>query len=277
VKLRDLFESPISDVSLLGNWERSSSFRDPRDRKLLQSPKAIQKMKVQWKYPEETMVNIICVNSADANKHTEEGEVTLDWLRQKMPRDFDQIEPLIKPSEINIIFTNNKGSERVPLTGWVMAHRFGHALQASHARANAAYYWGEAGRELTHYMFELMKVYHIGRPNWQLGRAKGFYDLATITPLRGLMHAIGTFRSARDKNIRNPLEFLYETFAQFVFTGKITFNEPPRSFRYGHHHYGCRDDDDYEMAGRYVDDLAYQLAEYFGVAVGYSEGKIFVM
>lgn len=285
MKMRDLFESPISDISHVGNWEKGSSFRDPRDRKLLTSEKALTKIKAQWKYPEETMLNIILVNSADANKWTEEGNVTREWLAEKMPRDWAAIEPLLKDNEVNIIYTNNKGSERVPLTGWVMAHRFAHTLEAAHRRGHgrggtsSAYYFGEACSVFASTMKEIMSMYGIRDTRNQYYRSANteHFGLQDIMPLRAFCHEVGTFRSAREKNIRNPMEFMLELFAQYVFTGDMKFNDPPMGFRYGRNHYGLKSKEDFEYAARHLADMAYQLREYFEAAVGYADGEIFLM
>ena len=35
------------------------------------------------------------------------------------------------PDVITVVFTNNTGDRRLPLTPWIMAHRIGHAVQAT--------------------------------------------------------------------------------------------------------------------------------------------------
>jgi hypothetical protein len=295
MNLRDLFEAPISDISHVGNWEKNSSFRDPRDRKLLQNPKAITKIKGMWKFPEETNVNIILVNSPDANKWTEEGLVTPDWIETNMPRDWPQIEPLLRDDEVNVIYTNNKGSERVPLTGWIMAHRFAHALWATANRgsgnSSAGYYFKEALEEFNSAMRDVMDRYGIRnhpvsrnmdymRDSYSYYRTDygtGYNSLTNVMPLRAFCHMVGTFRSAREKNIRNPVEFLLELFAQYTFTGKMTLNDPPRSFKYGHNYYSLRSEEDQQYIERRMEAMTHTLRDYFDSAVGYSDGAIFVM
>lgn len=278
MKLRDIFEAPISDISHVGNWEKNSSFRDPRDRKLLTNPKAVQKIKGMWKHPDEAMFNILLVNSADANKHTEVGVVDTDWLEKNLPRDWPAIEPLLKMNEVNVIFTNNKGDERVPMTGWIMAHRLGHAFWASTRtprHSGSVYYFKEAAEEFEKLMFEVMKCYHIHDSN-----ANRFYGrdrmLPFNGPLRGFLHATCKFKSARDKNIRNPFEVIFELFAQYIMTGKVEFNAPPEGFRYGHHYYKASEDDFNDMQWKF-ENLGELITEYFECALNYADGKIFLM
>jgi hypothetical protein len=45
-----------------------------------------------------------------------------------------------------------------------------------------------------------------------------------------LANAVGTMKSAKNGNLRNFYEFIYELVAQYIITGKITFNQLPQSF-----------------------------------------------
>lgn len=284
MKLRDIFEAPISDISHVGDWGKNSSF-DARDRKLLTNPKAIQKIKGMWKHPSESMVNVLLMNRYDMQAqrnggtavHTEVGMVDTDWLEQNMARDWETIEPLLKMNELNIIYTNNKGDERVPMTGWIMAHRLGHAFWAStrgQRQPGGVYYFKESVDEFEKLMFEVMKHYHIHDPD-----QNRFYrtrQLPRNGALRGFLHTVCKFKSARDKNIRNPFEVIFELFAQYMVTGAVTFNDPPESFRYGREFYRA-DQQEVEDLKWKLENLGDLLTEYFECALNYSDGKIFVM
>ena len=41
---------------------------------------------------------------------------------------------------------------------------------------------------------------------------------------RQVAHALGTFKSARDRKLRNVFEFTNEVVAQYIITGKVVFN-----------------------------------------------------
>lgn len=63
--LKSLFETPISDINHIGNFDNNYPLGfDEMDRKLITitNPKAIQKTKLKWKYPKDHNTNIIFIN-----------------------------------------------------------------------------------------------------------------------------------------------------------------------------------------------------------------------
>jgi hypothetical protein len=255
MKIHELFEAPISDVSFVGNWEKNSSF-GTQDRKLLSNPKAVQKIKAMWQYPEDVMFNVLCVNSPDARQWAEEGMVTREWLAHNMPRDWPTLEPMLKDREVNVLFTNNRGAQRVPLTGWVMAHRLGHAFEATVRRnrfdANLAYYFREALEDFNDAMNEIMDCYRIRQP------ADASYGRRSKTDILRLRQAM-------------PLRGF-----QYFVSGKIEFNQPPQSFRYGRDFFGCTPDDA-QYIERRLDALGFTLKDYFAAACSNAVGQILLM
>jgi len=273
MKASDLFEMPIARISHLGDFNKSSSFKDPKDRRLLTNPKALKKITGMWKFPEETMFNIILVNHPDGGKHTEVGEVSHDWCETNMPRIWAELEPLLDDSQVNVIFTNNKGDERVPLTGWIMAHRLGHCLLARQVQ-KPSYYMQEAMETFSRYVNDALEYYGIPFPH-----TKEWYKWPRNGPSLGFLHEICTFRAAREKNIRNPAEVPLELLAQYMVTGRVRFNEFPKHFRYGNKSFGFRgtEEERKEASRMFGNDLAYELDSFYSTALNYAEGHIFVM
>lgn len=292
--LRDLFESPISDFHHIGNFDKPSSFRHAQDRKLVTAPKALEKIRGMWKYPEETMFNVIFINHPDiAGKQPtathsgplqEVGIVDVDWLEDNMPRVWPELQPMLNHDQVNVIYTNNSGSERVPMTGWIMAHRLGHGLYADQRMAGwgkegsaETYYMGMAFKEVERALHEVMSRYGIGYPD------HGFYGARKFIPqngaLLGFIRNFCTFRSARDSNVRNPFEIVYECMAQYMMTGRIRFNDIPKGYRYGNSYYRFRGDegDYHQFNARMKDELANDLQDFFTTTLQYCEGKIIVM
>lgn len=267
-----LEEMPISNINHLGNWDKNSSFRHVQDRKLLTNPKAVTKIKSMWKYPDYVNYNIILINNAEANQWTEEGLVGFEKLKSMFPKTHSEIAPLLKDDEVNIIFTNNKGAARVPMTGWVMAHRLGHAL----FRGGKNYYFKESVDVIERYLKELMDDYGI-RPN------APSYDRSTpslgSTTSRNIAHAICTFKSAREKKLRTSFEMVHELFAQYVINGTVKFNPPPRSIKVGNSTYPFRyDEESYQRTiHAVVDDMPYEVNPYFDAAINSVVGKVLVM
>jgi hypothetical protein len=279
MKIHELFEAPISDISHIGNWEKNSSFRD-QDRKLLTNTKAVEKIKSMWKYPEDLMFNVLLVNHPDGNKWTEEGDVSEEWLKTNMPRVYPELKTMLKTGEVNVIFTNNKGAERVPMTGWIMAHRLGHAMESSQSRRRSVYYFGEAVSMFKETVFDILKDYGIRyRGRWGSDDpTRDRFSLRSVTAVRAFFHATGTFRSARTKSLRDGEEFILECLAQYMTTGSIRFNDIPKSFKYGPTYYGFKGDQKaYENANYQFKSMAENLEEYLETALRDCEGMIFVM
>lgn len=63
-------EAPIQDYKTVGNFDKNSSFRSPRDRHLITNPSTIDYVKHKFSNNENDF-NLIFVNSPKANKHTE--------------------------------------------------------------------------------------------------------------------------------------------------------------------------------------------------------------
>ncbi len=276
-KTPELTEAPIADISHIGNWEKNSSY-GTQDRKLLTAPKAVAKIKAMWKYPEDVDFNILLINNAEARNWFEEGIVERDKLATMFPKTIAEIEPLIRSDQVNILYTNNKGAERVPMTGWIMAHRYGHALM----RGGKSHYFVEAHQVLDRYLTDLMEAYGV-RSNSSQSRFSSGYQSKTPTlenPITiKLAQEIFTFRAAREKNLRNPHEALHELLAQFMITGKIGINPLPRQFKWknGFYRYQLSDEDYKQDCHTIEHDLTYELQSYFETAMHYSVGKILVM
>ncbi len=273
--IRSLFEMPIQKLELVGDFSRASSFRHADDRKLLTNPKAVKKIKGMWKFPEETDYNIIVVNHPDGRKWSEVGEVQTEWLRENMPRVWDQIDPFLDMHSVNIIYTNNSAGERVPMTGWIMAHRFGHALSAR--LASKSYFMKEAYDTFDRYFEDILSDYRLP---FKIDLKRGFFtNEKQNRPALGLFREICTFRSAREHNIRNCAEVVLELFAQYVITGGIKFNPLPHSFKFGNRYYSMKDiDENWENLNHMLQhDVPYELDQFFSSAISHAKGCIFVM
>lgn len=151
-ELRRLTETPIDSYNLIGDWTKNSSFKDV-DRRLLTAPKAIEKVKTQWnKTPFH--FDLYFVNDRRVNKPIwrEVGEVDWRTIRDDMGIREDEFDDQV-PGNITVFYTNNTGAERVMLSGWVMAHRLGHAFSAG--RSNTSRAWSDY-RDRLHELFSQM-------------------------------------------------------------------------------------------------------------------------
>lgn len=234
-----LIEAPINDYQTIGNWDKNSSFRDKRDRAIIRHPKAIERVRKKFGNTDFDF-NFFFVNSPKADKHTEVGVVAPDWVKQNLGDEvYKAIEPYLGSDHINVIFTNNKGSERMPMTAWMMAHRLGHAMANEEGREEHWTQYRAASNHLMSSFSGLMDYYHYTHDTpdsheKMRGFAMDRREKITIREKQLMMlqffYQVATFRSARDKNIRNWFEILNELIAQYLTTGRIKFNAAPKMF-----------------------------------------------
>lgn len=210
----NLEEMPIQQFKTVGDWSKRSSFSSDIDRRLLTSPKAVEKIHRQWeKTPYD--FDLFLVNSPKVNKQQfrEQGEVDLDFIRNEVkltPEEF----PDPNPNAITIIFTGNFGDERNMASGWILAHRVGHAF-ARGRNSSTREIWEVYTNRLERIFVDILHdVYKIQvRTNTR--------PFLKMDVLKLAAQQIGTMKSARDGNLRNWYEFGYELFAQYLLTGKI--------------------------------------------------------
>jgi len=105
-------------------------------------------------------------------------------------------------------------------------------------------------------------------------------DYTTLSD-RKFFEEIGTFRSARNKKLREDFEFLNEVIAQYIITGKITFNPIPQKIvlkkAWGNDADGVRLRGDPDDANQMLDTLSRDLEYYIENMFSQSIGRIFVM
>src|SRR5690606_27691325 len=100
----------------------------------------------------------------------------------------------------------------------------------------AAWDWKEAMDELENFINQCLECYRAPTFNDDapLSSYGGYGDNNNIqmrwTIRRKFLQALGTFKSAREGNLREYFEFHYEMFAQYLLQGEIKFNPLPRSF-----------------------------------------------
>jgi hypothetical protein len=187
-----------------------------QDHGILTSPRAVEKIHKRWSNTKQTF-DFYFLRSAQAYKHVEVGEVNETWIRENLGVD-------IHPEEdaITVVFTNNRGAEAVPMTAWTIAHRLGHAIRQLDE------YQEVLGRQLERDLSDLLQYTYNVNPKQNMGGYYGYQRL-NESALKALAHALGTMRSARQGNMRNFYEFAHEIFAQYLMTGRVTFNPLPRT------------------------------------------------
>lgn len=211
-----LTEMPITKFQLMGQWEPGAKRAygyNKQDVGILTNPNAVEKIHKSWsnsKYDFE----LYFVRTNKARKHVEVGEVTPEWVQENLGENIPKNE-----DAITVIFTNNTGDEKIPMTSWAIAHRLGHAIRRN--QTFDEYLAKEIQRD---FIGLLNDVYNVKKtPEYG-------YRFDYEKELKGLYQAVGTMRSARQMNLRNANEFAYELVAQWLITGDIKFNPLPRDF-----------------------------------------------
>lgn len=288
MQIDDLFEAPIEDFNLVGDWSKNSSFRHEQDRKILTNPRAQEQIKHKWS---KTIVpfNMYFVNSPEAGRFAEIGEVDSEWLADNMPKTVAQVK--LRNDAVNVIFTNNRGDERLPMTAWIIAHRLGHATdRMDYGKGRQVWEQQEIRDLVFRYISSIFTdgyqydYFPDSERRYASKRIQHWDRDASVRSEQILMaffEAIGTMRSARSKNLRNQFEFFHELFAQYLITGKITFNDLPRhlSFgRFGHNGLSFKGGPgDYDYYNDQLQGLAEALVDYFDTLMHSLVGRIFVM
>lgn len=272
-------EMALSTYKTMGDFSKPGPFTGA-DKKLVPHPKNIEKA---TRFFEQTPFDfrLFFSHLKGTGKYSEHGPMSHDQIRQVFGQDSEEI---INGSEdaITVVYVGNKGDAKVMLTPWMMAHRFGHAINAG-ARNKNWTAWGEAENYFFQTVNNLLDEHYGKVP---ATKPPGRNMLFQLTPeYNALFNAMGTQRSSTSGQIRRPYEFLYELFAQYLGTGKVTLNPLPTNLGYGRRVFGnptkymnikpeYRDEGERKQA---ADSLAYTMELLFNDVLSDSVGKIFVM
>ena len=275
----EIDEMAIRQFKTVGDWGRRSSFGDV-DRKILTSPRGVEKIKRQWeKTPFDFDMYLVNDPRVNKSQFREVGLVDMSFVRDNMKLTADEI-PDPDGNTITIIYTSNTGAERYMSSGWILAHRLGHAL--ARGRGFPAEKWQEFIKDLRKRIADILKeVYGID----VYSKTYDFQGNAGRDKiLKYVAQQLGTMKSARDNKMRNWYEFAYELLAQYLLTGKITFNPLPQSIITGIAGWGrkqtrySRDEEAREaINAEELESIALEIEGDLETILGASIGSVFVM
>lgn len=273
-----LVEAPIVSYNTVGDFNKGSSFTDKRDRVLLTNPRSVER--TMKKFANNTIdFNFIFVNNKYARQYTEVGEVTHGWVEKNLGEEaYKMLEKTFSRDAVNVIFTNNKGAERFPMTPWIIAHRLGHVIWRD---KNNWHPYNEASTAIVETLANILEECYIGRrltaSNHRDMIGRGYRSTrADQLAMKNFFQHAATFRSAREGIIRDWFEVLNELIAQYLTTGTIKFNNAPESFRAAGATYRLKPDE-VENANDYLQGLARTMEIMIDDIFSYGYGKIFVM
>jgi hypothetical protein len=227
-----LTEAPLSDYEPIGDFSKPGPFRGT-DKKLIPHP--VNQLKAA-KFFEKTPYDfrLFFSNIPGTGKYSEYGKMDPHQLGDIFGSDADTI---LQGHEdaITVVFVGNKGDSKVMLTPWMMAHRIGHAVQANVRRGGNGGTWRAAEDHFFGAVNGIISDYYGKKSTNQFGN-KVNNNLSK--EYNALFNAIGTQRSSRNGEITRPYEFLYELFAQYLGTGKVTLKPLPKQQDYGRKAWG---------------------------------------
>jgi len=220
-------EMPINKFQLAGDWGPKAPKRgwDKPSIGILTNPKGVQKIKNMWANTDIDF-DMYFVRQAGAMQHLEVGEVDPAWVQENLGME---LEP--NPAGITILFTQNRGDEKVPMTGWTIGHRLGHALSRRSRGGITGKFFEEMTNMLRKELSELFEMAY-GSPIKTLQPwMRSDQDIQQIAKseqkLKYIAQALGSMKSAREGNLRNYGEFAFELFGQYVLQGAVKFRMPP--------------------------------------------------
>lgn len=313
-----LNEAPLGDYNVVGNWDKAASFRKEVDRNLVTNPRMIERVFKAFQNTDYDF-QFFMVNIPGAGKHAEVGSIgradngeAMGWIQENLPKlvpemtKLDAVGKGLKEDSINVIFTNNLAAEHAPMTPWIMAHRIAHTMRRnprnSRGGMNSIFdmHYEEAYDELVRMTGDILEQDYQIRAAYVARRSKDFskdndYGLdyqgkrngENMNRSRSLIYtkfweAIGTFRSARDGNLRQEFEMVNELMAQYLIQGGIKFNPAPvsikvaleRGYGPGSAYLSLKNPDDANAA---LNSMANTMDYYFSGLLGANVGNVYVM
>ena len=194
------------DKRMNQNWDKASHNILTRS-----SEQGFEKLRNAWSKVPQTFDMYFLKDKGTRSSYLQ-GEVDEDYLKQL------GVNIPINRENITVIFSNNLGGDRVPMTPWVVGHRFGHSVLRLDTFQRFVQHVERDFGEI------LETVYGKER------QSRYSYDPEHGKLMKQIMMAFGTMRSARTGNLNNYREFIFELFGQYIITGEIKFrSEIPRS------------------------------------------------
>lgn len=219
-------EMALTDFKKIGKWN------DPKNRHgydkasvgILNSDVGVRKIQDTFNKVNLADFALYFVKQQGGRNHAEVGRVSPEELQQRLGLVYGKDIPE-NDDAVTVVFTNNSAADRTPLTPWTIAHRIGHAFDATDRRTGNGSDYRDFDNRLNRLLQELFRDVYGYRVKTDYMRPA--YN-ADPTVVRNLFEGLGTFRSARMKKLNRPREFLFECFAQYLLSnGNLTFNDPP--------------------------------------------------
>lgn len=269
MRWNEIFEAPIDmhQMDYPNTDGRPDSWRK-EDRHLLDTGKHVERTKKLWA---TSVVDVIIyfVNIGwEPDKALDLALYGHD-LHGENGQAGDLWELDIKPVEdkITIIYTNNEGARRIPMTGWMMAHRMFHTFENLR---DGRYHGGSNVDDIKKQMSRIHEQYFAVMADIRstYNPSLGFIDFA---------HTMGTTRACRDGNLSQAVELLPEMLAQYILKGQVKFNELPQQIKsVNEQTYSCTQGN-YSFVNGEVQSFENWLNQEYHVLIEMCKGRIFAI
>lgn len=208
----EINEEPIGDIYLHGDFSKPGSFR--QDDLSLTTQKRQDKIKrVLQKAP--IMIDLHFVNlkyTVDLTQHLIHDKFKIGFVKADILSHDWGIDITPKSDALNLVYVQNEGSDRIPLTPWVIAHRLSHSF----AYTNDLYFEQQ----------NLFKTFQT-----MMDKVQDSYSSVDMQRIswETIAEVFGTTRASREKQYakNRAMEWAHECFAQLCVVGEIKFNKAP--------------------------------------------------
>lgn len=230
MKIRELIEAPISDIDIIGTASDEHDTRrtfSKKDVGPVQSVQGLKKIKNMYRnVPYDFNFYLVSI------KRNKRGAAILDPNEAAELIGAERVKKL-NSNSITIIFTHNITNQQnyVPFTGWMLTHRISHIFQfmATTGETNVEVIQPYLDFESHLFRGMLKGISTILNEStnikeYKLASIESFGDGFLNRHRRWLLRKLFTMRSARQGKLTNTLDLGGELMAQFLLTGKITFN-----------------------------------------------------
>lgn len=195
MKVRELFETPVFDISYQGDFDAPGTFKNPLDRDMIRRPVMVGKLAQLFSKAHHFIRIHFLQMKPDERATIPNGKLDKKGLGMVRAKGFNLPNP--GPEDISVILTSNENhpNSKMPMSPWMVGHRIAHAILETTP--------GE--EELVDL---LMATYH-----GKSGAGRGFDN--------NLGNSIGTMGSARAGRVKGTYEFVTEALVQYMTKGHV--------------------------------------------------------